>query len=74
MKYFPSLSVKKPAIPETEVSGTIVSVGTDVKEWAPGDKVFGIIPASDMYRKKQGGLTEYTLLQAENMFILLNVF
>jgi len=68
MKYFPSIMVKKPAIPETDVSGIIVSVGADVKQWKIGDKVYGIIPAWDMIRKRQGGLTEYTLLQEENMY------
>jgi NADPH:quinone reductase-like Zn-dependent oxidoreductase len=68
---FPSLAVKKPAIPETDISGTIISVGKDIKEWSPGDKVYGIIPANDMMRRGQGGLTEYTLLHSENMFYSL---
>jgi NADPH:quinone reductase-like Zn-dependent oxidoreductase len=71
IKYLPSIMVKKPAIPEMDVAGTIVSVGTDVQQWHPGDKVFGIIPASDMFRRRQGGLTEYALLQAENMYVFL---
>ena len=64
---FSSIAVKKPAIPELDVSGTIVSVGEGVQRWAPGDKVFGSIPAIDMIRGRQGGLREYTPLKAENM-------
>lgn len=67
MKYFPSIAVKKPAIPENDVAGIVVSVGADIQQWHPGDKVFGIIRASDMFRRGQGGLSEYALLHANNM-------
>lgn len=69
MRDFPSIAVKKPATPGTDVSGTIVSVGADVKDWKPSDKVFGVIPAVDVIRKQQGGLAEYALLHYANMFI-----
>ena len=68
MKTMPSFMIKKPAIPETDVAGTIVSVGKEVQQWKEGDQVFGAIPASDMYRRHQGGLREYALLKAENMY------
>ena len=67
MKDMPSIAVKKPAIPELDVAGTIMAVGTDVQRWHPGDKVFGIIPGSDMFRRQLGGLSEYTLLHQDNM-------
>jgi NADPH:quinone reductase-like Zn-dependent oxidoreductase len=59
--------IRKPAIPETDVSGTIIAVGKDEQLWKEGDQVFGIVPASDMYRCHQGALREYTLLKPDNM-------
>ena len=67
IKHLPSILMKKPAIPEPDVSGTIVSVGTDVRQWAVGDKVFGTMSARELLRERRGGLTEYTLVHADNM-------
>ena len=33
MQYFPSFVVKKPCIPQADVSGTIVAIGNQVKDW-----------------------------------------
>ena len=67
IKYFPSITIKKPAIPDLDISGTITTIGSDVKDWQPGDKIFGSIPAIDMMRHGHGALTEYALLHADNM-------
>ena len=60
IKHLPSILMKKPTIPEPDVSGTIVSVGTDVRQWAVGDKVFGTMSGRELLRETKGGLTEYS--------------
>ena len=67
IKDLPSILMKKPAIPEPDVSGTIVSVGTDVQEYLVGDKVFGTMTPRELLRKRRGGLTEYILVDVDNM-------
>jgi NADPH:quinone reductase-like Zn-dependent oxidoreductase len=67
IKHLPSILMKKPAIPEPDVSGTIVCVGAEVRQWAVGDRVFGTMSAKELLRERRGGLAEYTLVHADNM-------
>ena len=74
MSSMPAVMTKKPVIPETDVAGTIVSVGGDVEQWKEGDKVYGIVPANDMLRRHQGAMREYTLLKAVNMYYHVELY
>ena len=69
MMNFPSFVIKKPCIPESDVSGVIVAVGKDVKEWKVGDQVFGVTPGRDYFKTGQGALAEYTVVREEFMYV-----
>jgi|SRR5579859_5109281 len=69
MKPWAKMLITKPAIPETDLSGTIVSVGDDVHEWAVGDNVYGVIPATEFMKKGQGALTQYALLHTQYVYV-----
>jgi NADPH:quinone reductase-like Zn-dependent oxidoreductase len=73
MEHFPSFIVKKPCIPESDLAGTIVSIGSQVKGWKVGDHVFGITPGKDIFKTGQGGLAEYTVVQTQNMYFQLKL-
>jgi len=62
--------VKKPCIPEFDRSGVVVSVGEKVEKWKPGDEVYGITPAHTVIKTGQGTLTEYTIVEQDNLFPL----
>ena len=75
MRDFLYMLVKKPGVPELDLSGTIISVGSNaVTKWSPGDKVWGIIPAWEMMRKHNGALQEYAILHTENLCLPLLLF
>jgi NADPH:quinone reductase-like Zn-dependent oxidoreductase len=51
-----------------------VSIGTQVKGWKVGDEVFGITPGKDVFKTGQGGLAEYTVVEAQNMYFQLILY
>ena len=71
IRYFPSLIVKKPCIPESDIAGTVVALGSDVQEWKAGDEVFGIIPGNEVFKTGQGGLTEYAAVDQNHMYSIV---
>lgn len=68
IKYFPGFMVKKPCIPEFDISGTIAAVGTQVNKWKVGDEVYGITGADTVFKTGHGGLAEYTVLEQDHMY------
>ena len=73
MMYFPSFTVKKPCIPESDVSGVIVTVGKDVKEWKVGDQVFGVTSVRDNFKTGQGALAQYTVVRQEFLYVSFGI-
>jgi NADPH:quinone reductase-like Zn-dependent oxidoreductase len=60
----------KPSIPETDFSGTIVSVGKDVtatQNLSPGTPVFGSIPVGPHIRTGSGALAEFLVVDANTV-------
>jgi len=72
--HFPSFIVKKPCIPEFDVSGTVVGVGPSVKTWKVGDEVFGILNTFEVFKTGMGGLAEYTLAREELLYLTERTF
>jgi 2-methylene-furan-3-one reductase len=61
--------VRKPCIPESDVAGVIVAIGSDVTNWKIGDEVYGVIPTQEIIKTGQGGLAEYALVQQDYLYL-----
>lgn len=70
MQICPFMLRSKPAIPETDFSGTIVSVGenvTDSHNLSAGMHVFGSIPVGRHVREGCGALAEFIVVDASTV-------
>eukprot|EP01111_Echinosteliopsis_oligospora_P007717 TRINITY_DN2298_c0_g1_i2.p1 TRINITY_DN2298_c0_g1~~TRINITY_DN2298_c0_g1_i2.p1 ORF type:complete len:503 (+),score=197.22 TRINITY_DN2298_c0_g1_i2:61-1569(+) len=61
MKTFPSFMVKKPCVPENDLSGVVVASAST--EFAKGDEVLGIIPAELQFKTGFGTLGKYAIVE-----------
>jgi reticulon-4-interacting protein 1, mitochondrial len=64
MTLCPNVFRATPAIPELDFSGTLVAMGSDVKDFAVGDKVFGTVLLGPHVKAGIGTLAEYVALEA----------
>ena len=62
-------SMKFPAVPGFDFSGTILDVGPKVSGFAKGDEVFGTLDVSEIFRPGNGGsYAEYALCLLRSTF------
>ncbi|CAD6587002.1 MAG: hypothetical protein CYPHOPRED_003757 [Cyphobasidiales sp. Tagirdzhanova-0007] len=62
IKAFPSVLVKKPAVPESDFSGVVAAVLPGLQtDFKVGNEVFGMMPQNEIFKSGRGVLAEYAL-------------
>ncbi|KAL7417186.1 hypothetical protein BDY24DRAFT_376997 [Mrakia frigida] len=68
MPMLPSFMRKLPAVPESDLSGTVVDA-SDSTRFKNGDLVFGIIPAELGFKTGRGTICQYAVLKDEHLVL-----